>query len=168
MPINELYTPALLEHSQDPFNKYAMENPTCTHEGINPSCGDDIVLSLRLSDSDIIEEAAFTGSGCAVSQASADMMADLVCGLDLAQARDLCKLFIQMARGEATDTELLTERLGEAACLKTIARMPARVKCAELAWRTLDQMLEDRQSGGTGSNLKAATTEDGIPGVRDL
>lgn len=141
MAANDLYSPALMEHCADPDYKYEMDGPTCSHEGVNPSCGDDLVLSLRLDDNGVIEEAAFTGSGCAVSQASADMMADLITGMDAKEARRLCELFKAMARGEVTDPEQL-EALGDAACLKSVARMPARVKCAELAWRTLGEMLD--------------------------
>lgn len=144
MVTNELYSPALMEHSADPDCKYQMEDPTCSHEGINPSCGDDLVISLRLGEDGTIEEASFTGSGCAVSQASADMMADLITGMDANEARRLCELFKAMARGEVTDSAEL-EALGDAACLKSVARMPARVKCAELAWRTLGEMLDKQQ-----------------------
>ena len=69
-----------MEHSSDPDYKYEMECATCTHEGVNPSCGDDLTLSLRINDKGVIEEAAWQGIGCAVSQASADMMIDLVLG----------------------------------------------------------------------------------------
>lgn len=140
MATSDLYSPALLEHSSDPDYKYQMDDPTCTHEGVNPTCGDDLTLSLRIDDQGVIEEAAFTGVGCAVSQASADMMADLIVGKTAQEALELCDLFKRMARGEVADPQEL-EPLGEAACLKSVARMPARVKCAELAWRTLDEML---------------------------
>lgn len=141
-PINPLYTPALMEHSSDPDYKYEMECATCTHEGVNPSCGDDLTLSLRINDKGVIEEAAWQGIGCAVSQASADMMSDLITGMDAREARDLCEVFKRMARGEEKDPEVL-EELGDAACLQSVARMPARVKCAELAWRTLGEMLDE-------------------------
>ena len=85
-PINPLYTPALMEHSSEPDYKYEMECATCTHEGVNPSCGDDLTLSLRINDKGVIEEAAWQGIGCAVSQASADMMADLVTGETVEEA----------------------------------------------------------------------------------
>ena len=140
MATSDLYSPALLEHSSDPDYKYQMDDPTCTHEGVNPTCGDDLTLSLRIDHQGVIEEAAFTGVGCAVSQASADMMADLIVGKTAQEALKLCDLFKRMARGEVADPAQL-EPLGEAACLKSVARMPARVKCAELAWRTLDEML---------------------------
>ena len=99
---------------------------------------------LRLGDDGrTIEEAAFTGHGCAVSQASADMMADLITGESVDEARRLCELFIGMVQGkELSDQD--REDLDEAAELETISRMPARVKCAELAWRTLEGMLAEQ------------------------
>ena len=72
-----IYTAALMEHNAHPDYKYEMDDPTHVHQGVNPSCGDDITVSLHLEDG-IIDEAAFQGSGCAVSQASADIMADLI------------------------------------------------------------------------------------------
>ena len=135
-----IYNVALMEHNAHPDYKYEMENPTHTHEGVNPSCGDDIILSLRVVDG-IVEEAAFTGSGCAVSQASADIMADLITDEPVEEAKRLCELFLAMIRGEASEEEL--EDLGEAAELKSIALMPARVKCAELGWRTALTIIEE-------------------------
>ena len=86
-----IYTAALMEHNAHPDYKYQMDEPTCTHDGVNPSCGDELTLSLRLRG-DRIEEAAFTGHGCAVSQAAADMMADLVTGETVGEARRLSGL----------------------------------------------------------------------------
>ena len=139
-----IYTTALMEHNAHPDYKYDLENATHEHEGINPSCGDELVLKLRLGDDGrTIEEAAFTGHGCAVSQASADMMADLITGESIEEARRLCELFIGMVQGkELSDQD--REDLDEAAELETISRMPARVKCAELAWRTLEGMLAEQ------------------------
>lgn len=139
MAATDLYTPALLEHGGDPENKYEMAHPTHSHEGVNPSCGDEMVLKLRIENG-VIEEAAFTGHGCAVSQASADMMADLVTGETVEEARRLCGLFMKMVKGETlTDEE--KEDLDEAAQLESISHMPARVKCAELGWRTLSEII---------------------------
>lgn len=139
-----IYTAALMEHNAHPDYKYDLENATHEHEGINPSCGDELVLKLRLgNDGRTIEEAAFTGHGCAVSQASADMMADLITGESIEEARRLCELFIGMVQGkELSDQD--REDLDEAAELETISKMPARVKCAELAWRTLEGMLAEQ------------------------
>ena len=136
-----VYTAALMEHNAHPDYKYELDEFTHEHEGINPSCGDEMVLKLRLSDDGkTIEEAAFTGSGCAVSQASADIMAELITGETVEEAKRLGELFVRMIQGEElTDDE--RDDLDEAYELQSISRMPARVKCAELAWRTLEGMV---------------------------
>lgn len=141
-PVGNIYTAALMQHNSHPDYKYEMEGCTCSHEGINPSCGDELTLQLRIEDG-IIEEASFVGSGCAVSQASADMMADLITGETVEEAKRLVGLFLGMIKGEPLSEED-KEDLDEAAELESISRMPARVKCAELAWRTLEKLLADK------------------------
>ena len=141
-PVGNIYTAALMQHNSHPDYKYEMEGCTCSHEGINPSCGDELTLQLRIEEG-VIEEASFGGSGCAVSQASADMMADLITGETVEEAKRLVGLFLGMIKGEPLSEED-REDLDEAAELESISRMPARVKCAELAWRTLEKLLADK------------------------
>lgn len=141
-PVGNIYTAVLMQHNSHPDYKYEMEGCTCSHEGINPSCGDELTLQLRIEDG-VIEEASFVGSGCAVSQASADMMADLITGETVEEAKRLVGLFLGMIKGEPLSEED-KEDLDEAAELESISRMPARVKCAELAWRTLEKLLADK------------------------
>ena len=141
-PVGNIYTAALMQHNSHPDYKYEMEGCTCSHEGVNPSCGDELTLQLRIEDG-VIEEASFVGSGCAVSQASADMMADLITGETVKEAKRLVGLFLGMIKGEALSEEDKGD-LDEAAELESISRMPARVKCAELAWRTLEKLLADK------------------------
>lgn len=141
-PVGNIYTAALMQHNSHPDYKYEMEGCTCSHEGVNPSCGDELTLQLRI-EGGVIEEASFVGSGCAVSQASADMMADLITGETVKEAKRLVGLFLGMIKGEALSEED-KEDLDEAAELESISRMPARVKCAELAWRTLEKLLADK------------------------
>lgn len=141
-PVGNIYTAALMQHNSHPDYKYEMEGCTCSHEGVNPNCGDELTLQLRIEDG-VIEEASFVGSGCAVSQASADMMADLITGETVKEAKRLVGLFLGMIKGEALSEED-KEDLDEAAELESISRMPARVKCAELAWRTLEKLLADK------------------------
>ena len=139
--MGNLYTSTtFMEHNSHPDYKYEMDSPTNTHEGINPSCGDELTLQLRVENG-VIEEASFVGHGCAISQASADIMADLITGETVEEAKRLAGLFLSMIRGDEL-TEDDYEDLDEAAQLKDISHMPARVKCAELAWRTLDGMLD--------------------------
>lgn len=158
---NALYNAVFLDHAKNPDYKYQMEDPTMSHEGINPSCGDELTFSVRMAADGTIEEAAFTGSGCAISQASADMMSDLMVDKTPEEAIALCELFKRMIRGEETDEELLEEQLDEAAMLRDIAHMPARVKCAELAWRTLQEMLEaNGLAGSATATVHAACNHD--------
>ena len=135
-----VYNAALMEHNAHPEYKYHLDCPTHTHDGVNPNCGDAITLAARLEDG-VLTEVAFTGSGCAVSQASADIMADTVTDLSVGEARERAQAFLRMIAGEASDEDLAD--LGEAAELESISRMPARVKCAELGWRTLLALLDE-------------------------
>lgn len=139
--MGNIYTSTtFMEHNSHPDYKYEMDSPTDTHDGINPSCGDELTLQLRV-EGGVIEEASFTGHGCAISQASADIMADLITGEAVEEAKRLAGLFLGMIRGDELSEDDL-EDLDEAAQLQDISHMPARVKCAELAWRTLDGMLQ--------------------------
>ena len=159
-----VYSRALMDHVSNPDYKYKMNEPTLTHEGVNPTCGDDLVLDVRLGEDGRIAEVSWTGHGCAVSQGSADMMSDLMVGETPEDARKLCHLFGQMIRGEQKDPEVL-EELDEASCLESISHMPARVKCAELAWRTLDEMLEhpDAAERTSPTSTEDGTDENGRP-----
>lgn len=138
-----MYTEILSEHNNSKRNKHHIDHPTMTLKGVNPSCGDEIELELREKDG-VIEDAAFTGIGCAVSQASASIMIDLIKGKSTQEALKLAKTFIGMIKNEITDEKDL-EALDEAIALKDIAHMPARVKCAVLGWHTLKNMLGDDQ-----------------------
>lgn len=108
-------------------------------EGVNPSCGDDIWLKLKVEDGRITD-GAFVGDGCAISQASADMMLDLIIGKSEEEAMKLAEIFLRMIKGEVTDEEM--DQLEEASVLKDISHMPARVKCAVLGWHTMEEMLK--------------------------
>lgn len=139
-----LYNEILTQHNMYPANKYELENADYRQHGINPTCGDEFTLSLKLNG-DIIEEAAFTGIGCAVSQASTDIMIDLMLDNTVDQAKELCRLFIGMIQGTITDEQELAP-LDEALTFKNIARMPARVKCATLSWHTMETLLNKAAS----------------------
>ncbi len=142
---DNIYSRALMDHVAHPDFNYTLDDATHTERGINASCGDDLNLMVRINDG-IIEEVAWTGEGCAVSKASADMLSDLVADMTIDEALDLIKLFEGMIVGTETDDDLLEEKLDEALCLRGISRMPARVKCAELGWRTLERILKQVQS----------------------
>ena len=113
---------------------------TNSEHGHNPSCGDDLTLQIDVKDG-VIKDAAYTGSGCAISQASASMMIDLIKGKTVEEALHYVDLFLGMIKKEVTDDAEL-EELEDAMALKNISNMPARVKCAVLAWHTLKEALK--------------------------
>jgi len=132
------YNEILIEHNQHPFHKCRLDGEYLSQRGYNPTCGDDITLQLKVEDG-LIKEGAFTGAGCAISQASCDMMLDLVIGKSEEEALRLVEIFTRMIKGKITDEEL--DELEEAGSLIDISHMPARVKCAVLGWHTLEQVL---------------------------
>ncbi len=143
MENRSFYNEILTEHNIHPEYKYDLEDADITLEGVNPSCGDDIILKLK-TDGDIITDGAFVGDGCAISQASCDIMLGMIIGKKRDEALRLGDIFMRMIRGEASDDEI--ESLEEASALKDISHMPARVKCAMLGWRTLGEALgKDRK-----------------------
>ena len=141
MELKQLYREIVNEHNLHPSHRGRMEDPTIELRGVNPSCGDDIILQLRIKD-DRIEDAVFDGSGCAISQASVDMMIDGIIGKSREEALDLASRFMGMIKGKATEEDL--EILDEAAALGDVAHMPARVKCAVLGWRTMREALGEK------------------------
>lgn len=140
MNVQQLYTDLILEYNKDKTNKRKMDAPTLSEHGHNPNCGDDITLEVKLKDG-VIEDLAYTGSGCAISQASTAMMAELLQGRTVEDALRLVHLFLDMIRGKVTDDSEL-EELEAAISLKDISKLPVRVKCAVLGWHTLELALE--------------------------
>lgn len=138
MNLNELYTQVITENSRSKENRHPVEGATHSLEGVNPSCGDDITLKLKV-DGDVITDGAFVGDGCAISQASADIMLGMIVGRKKEEALRLGEIFRKMIQGEATAEEI--DELEEAGALKDISHMPARVKCAVLGWRTLKEAI---------------------------
>lgn len=135
------YNEILTDHNLHPIHKHQLENPDLVLEGVNPSCGDDIWLQLRVKDN-VITDGSFVGDGCAISQASADIMLELIIGKPVEEAKQLAELFFKMIKGEATDEEI--EILEEAGALQDIAHMPARVKCAVLGWHTMEEIFKQK------------------------
>ena len=139
MDFKTFYNEVVTDHNMHPLHKHAVENPDIEMEGVNPSCGDEITVQLKVKDG-VITDGGFIGDGCAISQASADIMIDMVIGLKVEEAQHLANNFIRMIKGEATPEEI--EELGEAGALSDISHMPARVKCAVLGWHTVDEMIK--------------------------
>lgn len=149
MDTKELYREILNEHNINPSHKIDLPGANMQLNGVNPSCGDNITLNLKV-ENNVIVDGSFTGSGCAVSQASCDMMLDLVIGKTTEEAKKLDDIFMEMIRGEASEENI--EQLDEAAALQDISKMPARVKCAVLGWRTMREMFKTNEKCASCSN----------------
>lgn len=143
--MEDIYNDLIMEHSMNSYNKKKLEKADYEEKGHNPNCGDEITLELKLNG-DIIEDMAFSGHGCAISQASTSIMIDTLKGKTVEEARDIIKTFIGMIKREETDEENL-RKLEDAIAFKNVSNMPARVKCALLAWHTIEDMLERRENG---------------------
>ena len=137
--LTDVYNDLIMEHSMNSYNKKKIENPTCCEMGHNPNCGDEIEIQIKLKDN-IIEDMAFTGHGCAISQASTSIMIDTLKGKTVEDAKDIIKTFIEMIKRETRNEEDL-KKLEDAIAFKNVSNMPARVKCALLAWHTIEDLL---------------------------
>ena len=134
--MEQLYRDAVLDHARRPRNRGALDPVSVSQEGLNPSCGDEIEVHLYVEDG-LVRAASFTGEGCAISQASASMMTEVVRGRPLTEARELVARFKAMIHGAGAHPSL-----GDAAVLEGVSKLHARVKCATLAWVTLDEALD--------------------------
>lgn len=138
--LEEVYNDLIMEHSMNSYNKKKLDDADYCELGHNPNCGDEISIELKL-DGDVIEDMAFTGHGCAISQASTSIMIDTLRGKTVEQAKEIIETFIEMIKREITDEKEL-EKLEDAIAFRNIANMPARVKCALLAWHTMEDILD--------------------------
>ena len=147
--LNNVYNELIMEHSMNSYNKKKLENADYCEVGHNPNCGDEITLELKLNG-DITEDMAFSGHGCAISQASTSIMIDVLKGKTIKEAKEIIKTFIDMIKRETKSEEEL-EKLEEAIAFRNVANMPARVKCALLAWHTIEDMLNEENNQGKNS-----------------
>lgn len=137
--LSDVYNELIMEHSMNSYNKKKLENADYQQIGHNPNCGDEITLELKLNGN-IIEDMAFSGHGCAISQASTSIMIDTLKGKTIEEAREIVQTFIGMIKREIEDEEAL-KKLEDAIAFKNVSNMPARVKCALLAWHTIEKLI---------------------------
>ncbi|MEG0289633.1 MAG: SUF system NifU family Fe-S cluster assembly protein [Carnobacterium sp.] len=135
--LDQLYRQVILDHSSHPHHHGTLAEATNQVEMNNPTCGDVIELQLKMKDN-CIKEIRFSGSGCTISTASASMMTDAVLGKTLEEALALADQFSLLVQGK--DLENLDD-LGDAAILSGVAKFPARIRCATLAWKGLEKAL---------------------------
>ncbi|MGC9225251.1 MAG: Fe-S cluster assembly sulfur transfer protein SufU [Terracidiphilus sp.] len=143
--LGELYQEVILEHSKAPrnFGRPAAANHEA--DGYNPLCGDRCSVYIDM-EGDAIKEIGFQGSGCAISRASASMMTQMVKGKTKAEAAELFKQFHNLVTGK--DEAASQEELSKMAVFAGVSKFPARVKCATLAWHTLQKAIEDEKKSG--------------------
>ncbi|HJJ04822.1 MAG TPA: SUF system NifU family Fe-S cluster assembly protein [Clostridiaceae bacterium] len=146
--LNDVYNELIMEHSMNSYNKRKLENADFSCMGHNPNCGDEITLEIKLNGN-IIEDMAFSGHGCAISQASTSIMIDTLKGKTIDEAKEIIKTFIEMIKREIKDESEL-KKLEDAIAFKNVSNMPARVKCALLAWHTIEDMLKDKEGNVNG------------------
>lgn len=150
MSIEGLYREVILDHYRNPRNRGALDHPDAHAEGNNPLCGDELTLDLRF-EGDRIAEVAITGQGCSISQSSASMMSQAIKDKTLDEVRDLIATFkammdIETAPSQAGfDPDRPGAVLGDLEALQGVRKFPVRIKCANLAWTTLEEALGSRQ-----------------------
>ncbi|HSD68379.1 MAG TPA: SUF system NifU family Fe-S cluster assembly protein, partial [Woeseiaceae bacterium] len=134
--LRELYRELILDHARSPRHFGKLSAITHTAEGLNPLCGDKLRLYLQIDDDDRISDAAFEGSGCAISVASASLMTDAVIGMRTAEAVDFSNALIASVTGRDSPVEL-----GKLQALQGVREFPSRVKCATLAWHAMNSAI---------------------------
>ncbi len=140
--MEDIYNDLIMEHSMDSYNKKKLENADYSQLGHNPNCGDEITLELKLNGN-VIEDMGFSGHGCAISQSSTSIMIDTLKGKTIEEAKEIVQTFIAMIKREET-TEADLQKLEDAIAFKNVSNMPARVKCALLAWHTIEEILNGK------------------------
>ena len=141
--IGALYQELILDHYRRPRNKGTLERPDASADVKNPLCGDEIGLQVAF-DGDCVCDLRFSGRGCSISQASASMMTQLVKGKSTAEIEELRKQFRDLMLGNASAGD--DGQLGQLRALSGVARFPARIRCALLAWNALESALAERSS----------------------
>ena len=141
----ELYQQVILEHNKNPRNFKKLESATHSAEGYNPLCGDHLMVYLQVNNNNIIEEISFEGDGCAISKASSSMMTTNLKGKSLEEAKNLFQQFHQLVTGNL-NPDKDDHTLGKLAIFSSIWHFPARVKCASLAWHTMNGAIENKKT----------------------
>lgn len=139
-----LYSDLILSHNQKSPHKGQLEEAGYVERGHNPNCGDDLTLMVTLND-DVIAEAKFMGTGCAISTASMSIMIGLVKGKSLEEAKSLAGLYLGMIKGDCLSKES-KRLLQDALAFEGIRDMPARVKCATLGWHCLHVVVSQAEA----------------------
>jgi nitrogen fixation protein NifU and related proteins len=139
--LDQLYRQVIMDHYKNPRNKGSLEDGSFTIDMNNPTCGDRIHLTLKVEDG-IVQDAKFDGEGCSISMASASMMTQAVKGKEIDKALKLSKIFSDMMQGNDYDDDV---DLGDIEALQGVAKFPARIKCATLAWKAMEKGVQEEE-----------------------
>ena len=136
--LDDLYHETILEHRRHPRNSDKLEDPDITADGVNPFCGDEIHIQIALDSEGRVSRVGLQGDGCAINQATGSMLSDAIQGKTLDEVEGLARAFNDLMTGGPQ-----SDGLGELTSLEGVRQFPVRIKCALLAWSTLDEGIED-------------------------
>ena len=137
--LDQLYRSVIMDHYKNPHNRGSIENDAVTIDMNNPTCGDRIHLTLKVNDG-VVEDAKFDGEGCSISMSSASMMTQIVKGKKIEEALELSEIFSKMMMGEEYSEKYDLE---DVEALQGVAKFPARIKCATLAWKAMEKGVQE-------------------------
>lgn len=157
--LDSLYREIILDHFKCPRGKKAIDCPDITFEGYNPVCGDEVQIAIKVQDGRVTD-VAVNSRGCAISVAAGSMLAEVLPGKSLAEVEEVGKTFERLLKGE---NPLAAEELGDLESLEGVSRFPVRIKCALLAWKTIEQAVKSFKAGR--KDPAATTTEEASPSV---
>ncbi len=141
--LDQLYRQVIMDHYKNPRNKGSLEEDAMTVDMNNPTCGDRIQLHLKVEDGKV-SDAKFDGEGCSISLSSASMMTEAIKGKTVEEAVDMSNMFSDIMQGKEVNEDKL-EDLGDIQALQGVAKFPARIKCATLAWKAMEQGVDEKE-----------------------
>lgn len=139
MALRDMYSEIILEHNKSTHNRKVPEGDPLSERGHNPNCGDDITLHLTIQDGKVID-GGYSGSGCAISQASTSILLDQIVGMTTEEAKNHLEQYFKLVKRQASKEE--KRALGDAVIFENLAEMPARMKCGTLGWHCARVILE--------------------------
>ncbi|MFC0523852.1 Fe-S cluster assembly sulfur transfer protein SufU [Pontibacillus salicampi] len=141
--LDQLYRQVIMDHYKNPRNKGALEGDHLTVNMNNPTCGDRIELQLQVEDDKVVD-AKFDGEGCSISLSSASMMTQAIKGKSVEEAVKMSGIFSDLMQGKEVDVDM--DDLGDIQALQGVAKFPARIKCATLPWKAMEQGVEEEEA----------------------
>jgi nitrogen fixation NifU-like protein len=154
--LDDMYREVILDHYRAPRGSKPIEHIDLTSEGKNPSCGDEIALTVAMDDGRV-QDIHVDCHGCAISTASASMLAEYIKGKTLDDAIRIADIVKKMLKGEETE---IPDDYDDLEALKGVRNFPVRIKCALLAWMTLIEGLKNYKAGLDGKHVTSVSTED--------